>query len=336
MERGIILNRKITEAQVLGTRQCNMRCGYCRLVYDLPFENADELGLENWIFSFKKMERFGIKTVKGLGGEWTVKEYLPELVRFVNEETRISFALLSNSSFDDRLKKDLVDAGLNGYFASVDHIDATDPYGKSGQGLEMLIDMRELGVENVGANTVIMQQNIKEIPSILEFLTENGIVMNICPTHGGDSYPFEYRAQGREGMLTEKDRPILENMVRELKEMKDDGYFLGVSYAYLDEIEKHAIELDWKCQEFSQLRIDANGDIKVCPDGGVLQDAETLQKYNIMSITQEGYDSLCSSWKSNAWRRGCPGCGPWSAQYRAEMNKSYGIGDPTLQGFKDR
>ncbi len=122
--------------------------------------------------------------------------------------------------------------------------------------------------------------------------------------------------------------------------MKDEGYFLATPSSYLEAIKSHAIPLDWKCNEFSQLRIDANGDIKVCPDGGFLHyidnNTETAKKYNVMQLTQKDYNDLDQSWELNSWRKNCPGCGPWSAQYRAEKNKQYGVGDPVLQGRKNR
>ncbi len=36
-------NKKVTEAQVFGTRDCNLRCGYCELVKDVPFDLSEEL-----------------------------------------------------------------------------------------------------------------------------------------------------------------------------------------------------------------------------------------------------------------------------------------------------
>ncbi len=334
---------KITEAQILGTRDCNKRCGYCRLVTEVPFKNSDELSFENWKYVFKKLDSFGIKTVKGLGGEWTVKKYLPELVRYINDETKIKFALLSNSTFGEKLKTNLVDAGLNSYFASVDFIYARakkEANNKSGPGLEMLLELKESGVENLGANTVLMRQNMGSIPQMLEYLTENEIAMNLCPAHGGNNYNFEYRAKSGELRLREKDSPELEKIIARLLDMKDDGYFLACPPSYLSAIESHAIPLDWHCGEFSQLRIDANGDIKVCPDGGALHyfegGQETAKKYNILEMSAKDYPKIHDSWELNEWRKNCPGCGPWSATYRAEKNKKYGIGDPVLQGIKNR
>gem|GEM_PF-1687569 len=332
---------KITEAQILGTRDCNLRCGYCRLVTEVPFKNSDELIFEEWKDTFKKLDSFGIKTVKGLGGEWTVKKYLPELVRYINDETGIKFALLSNSSFGEKLKNDLIDAGLNGYFASVDFIGAHDKNNKSGPGLEMLLELKDAGVENLGANTVMMRQNLKSLPATLEYFTGKEIAMNICPAHGGDNYNFEYRAKSGEMCLKEKDRPELEKTIAELLDMKDDGYLLACPSTYLSEILEHTIPLDWHCSEFSQLRIDANGDIKVCPDGGFLyneseNESKPTKKYNILEMTAKDYTELHDSWKLNGWRKNCPGCAPWSAQYRAEKNKKYGMGDPVLSGRKNR
>ncbi|MCK5473967.1 MAG: radical SAM protein [Candidatus Aenigmarchaeota archaeon] len=333
---------KVTEAQILGTRECNIRCDYCRLVRDIPFERKDELDIDGWKTAFSKMDSFGIKTVKGLGGEWSVKEYLPELVEFITNNTNIKFALLSNSSFDNPYRTKLVDGGLNSYFASVDWADPKilDSNGKSAPGLKMLLELKELGVENLGANTVIMPQNIDHIPQILEFLTENEIVMNLCPAHGGDNYAFEYRAKTKSGNIANCMPGELEELVDTLFDMKDDGCFFAAPASYLDAIKTHAIPLDWKCGEFSQLRIDANGDLKICPDGGPMHyvnaGIETNEKYNILSMSPNDFRDLYASFDANKWRARCPGCGPWSAQYRAEKNKRYGIGDPVLSGRKNR
>ncbi|MCK4730383.1 MAG: hypothetical protein KAT28_03625 [Candidatus Aenigmarchaeota archaeon] len=123
-----------------------------------------------------------------MGGEWTVKKYLANLVDFITDETDIKFTLLSNSSFDKKTQKQLVEAGLEGYFASVDYysdkLKTEDLTGKSSPGLKMLFELKDSGVETLGANTVIMPQNMETIPDLLEYLTENEIVMNICSVHG--------------------------------------------------------------------------------------------------------------------------------------------------------
>jgi molybdenum cofactor biosynthesis enzyme MoaA len=66
------MNNNITEAQIFLTRECNFSCHYCKLTK----RKLNELSLEQWKDVFLFLEDIDIQTVKILGGEPTVKEWL--------------------------------------------------------------------------------------------------------------------------------------------------------------------------------------------------------------------------------------------------------------------
>ena len=314
----------ITEAQIFITRKCNNRCKYCALTQkNLP---ERELTTEEWKRTFTIMDNIGIKALKILGGEPTVLEDLPEILRFLNEETDIDYAILSNSIIPREKLERLVEVGLKGYFASVDNIDglkSVDSYStrKSHLAIDVLDFLKRRGVKLLGANTVIHRGNLRNLPIILEFLTGMGIWMNICAMHyGNEDINWIFRSEYSELALRPKDTQLVKEIMEKLKEMKHAGYMLACPDSYLDGFPEYGIGLNWKCGEFSQLRVDADGSLLLCPDL-----RGEMSRFNILEIGENDQylSEIEEAWYKDPERARCPGC-YWSSMYRAEVNKKIG------------
>lgn len=309
------------EAQVYLTRECNLRCEYCILTK----KQLKELSLDEWKSVFIVLDSIGIKSVKLLGGEPTVKGWLEELIAFITNNTSIRCVLLSNSHFDEERMNSLVAAGLWGYFASVDSI-LTQPIEsgsshtdiKAMDGYYMLHRLKEAGVQFLGANVVISSENILEIPGTVKRLSDEGFWVNLCPIiwgAGNGKVSFEYRALDSQLKLASEHAPKLSEMTLELLRMKKDGVKIIASQGYIQGISTFGISQDWHCSRLSQLRVDADGSIMCCPDIRGF----ASKKYTVWSLkdSQEYRQLITTNWLKDS--KQCSGC-YWSSIFLAEEN----------------
>lgn len=304
----------ITESQIFLTRRCNLNCGYCKLV-----KNPDgEFGLEDWKRAYIVMEKIGIKTVKLMGGEPTVKQWLPDLLKFASK-TSIKTALLSNSSFDEIMIYRLVEAGLWGYFASIDCLEQIqvdkDPVKKTGNGYRVLRKLQKLGVPLLAANVVINKINIKQIPSIVMQLSDEGFYVNLCTIqHTTDSSKEFSKTSVKEDYIFE-DREPLERLSKQLLMMKEVGYKIAVPNSYLEGMSTYGFDCNWQCKQPIQLRIDSDGGLMLCNE----YRTKLADNYNILNMTDDKYNEFLSQWHVARKNVNCDGC-YWSCFIQAEDN----------------
>jgi len=306
----------ITEAQIFLTRRCNLNCGYCKLVKNL----GDEFGLDDWIKTYKIMEKLGIKTVKLMGGEPTIKNWLPDLLRFAST-TSIKTAILSNSSFDEMMIYRLVEAGLWGYFASIDCLEQIvidkDPVKKTRNGYRVLRKLQKLGVPLLAANVVVNKINISQIPSIVMQLSNEGFYINLCTIQHTDDPTKEFSKTNikKDYLFIEENKKKLEILSKQLLMMKKVGYKIAVPNSYIEGISTYGYHCNWQCTELIQLRIDSDGGLMLCNE----YRTKLADNYNILKMTEEKYKEFLSQWYVARKGVNCDGC-YWSCFLQAEDN----------------
>jgi len=319
----------ITEAQIFLTRECTVACGYCKLIdRTLP-----ELGLEEWKRGMDNLASAGIKTVKILGGEPTVKPWLPELISYT-AGTGMRTALLSNSTFDGEMFRALLDCGLYGYFASVDglsdleHFDE-DTGRKSASGYAMLKALQDRGIPLLAANTVIHRRNFHEIPELCRRLSDEGFYVNLCTLQHTTDERREFSRARRRGPEADEnadahgdparfrrsDRGMLEELGRELIAMQKRGVRIAVPRRYLGGTADYGIDCSWECTRPLQLRIDADGGIMLCNE----YRTALADLFNITRLDPAAYGRWISEWFEERKRIECSGC-YWSCFIGAEEN----------------
>jgi len=155
--------------------------------------------------------------------------------------------------------------------------------------------------------------------SFLSFVPVGKI--NICvfdpEGRGNNVTPFlGFRQKvSEDSRLTEKDIPKLNDVIKKLLKLKQEGAKIAVPESYLLNMVKYGINCDWQCSRFSQLRIDADGALMLCNDirGSV------SEKYNIRTLNAEKYELFKKDWQAERNALDCPGC-YWSCFYLAEDN----------------
>jgi MoaA/NifB/PqqE/SkfB family radical SAM enzyme len=308
----------ITEAQIFLTRKCNMNCGYCKLVEN---QSLKELDYSDWMKAWRIMERIGIKTVKLMGGEPTVKEWLPDLLSFASR-TSIKTAVLSNSCFDDTMLRRIKDSLPWGYFASVDSLNSLnshkDPVKKSLNGYQTLKALKFSNIPIKAANVVINKHNYKDVPAIIQQLSDEGFWCNLCAVqHTTDTTrEFSRATIKRDYLFTEEDRPAVQELAAELIRMKRYGVKISVPESYILGLATYGIDCNWKCDKMVQLRIDADGSFTLCNE----YRTELADDYNILDMTPEKFDEFVNvAWPEARKKIDCSGC-YWSCFLQAKDN----------------
>ena len=304
----------ITEAQVFLTRKCNLNCGYCKLVKN---KTLKELSLKEWIKAYSIMGEIGIKTVKIMGGEPTIKNWLPDLLK----EVSIKTAIISNSIFSEETRDKIANANFFGYFASVDSLssinEVKDPIRKSISGYSMLKYLWNFDIPILAANVVINKFNFKEVPEIVERLSDEGFFVNLCMVQHTQNANKEFsRVNIRKGYLfTNEDKKELKALSKKLLKMKRRGVKITVPEIYIKDIVKFGINCNWKCKKLSQLRIDCDGGLMLCNE----YRSSLADDYNILDMTKSKYKEFLNQWYEVRRKVGCDGC-YWSCFIQAESN----------------
>jgi len=310
--------KNVTEAQVFLTRGCNIRCGYCKLARDGPYEN--ELGLNEWKLAMMNLQNLGLRSVKIMGGEPTSEEWLPDLIRFSTENTDLKIAILTNGHFSNEYGKRLANAGLMGIFTSVDGIESIASAGKDAErkshiGYRVLQKAKEWGIPLRASNTVINRKNIEQIPELVSRLSAEGIYVNLCPVIWTNEDREFSQDVPDEMKFIPGDEKLINHVMMVLLQMKYDGARISVPDSYLINTSRFGINVNWRCTDFVQLRIDADGALMLCNDFRT----ELSDKYNVTNLTKKTYQSFVEEWYKVREKTECGGC-YWSCFLQAEDN----------------
>lgn len=114
---GNILQPVATRIEIFLNNSCNFKCHYCRSIYhDMPDWNLAliENNLHKWATS-------GTQHIHWTGGEPTLHPHLLQLVK-LSKELGMSNSISTNGSSTTVYYAELVEAGMERFFISLDHI----------------------------------------------------------------------------------------------------------------------------------------------------------------------------------------------------------------------
>jgi hypothetical protein len=216
----------------------------------------------------------------------------------------------------------LLDAGLWGYYASVDSLDDithVDEYSnfKSSSGYTMLKRFQAFHTPVLAANVVIHQKNFREVPEVVSRLSDEGFYVNVCTIqHTRDPRrEFSRTDFDPSTVFSHRDTGLLESLATQLLALKRAGVKLSVPEVYLRGIPQYGIECDWQCNTLSQLRIDADGGLMLCNE----YRTELASSYRIDEIDEDAYLQFMGDWHEVRRNLDCDGC-YWSCFVQAEEN----------------
>jgi GTP 3',8-cyclase len=112
------------DLRVSVTDRCNFRCTYCMPAEGLPWlPKAEVLRYEEIARLVGLFVRLGVHGIKLTGGEPTVRQDLPTLVRFIRDiAPDVDMSMTTNGLLLDRLGQPLAEAGLDRVTVSMDSL----------------------------------------------------------------------------------------------------------------------------------------------------------------------------------------------------------------------
>jgi radical SAM protein with 4Fe4S-binding SPASM domain len=199
------------------TYRCNNDCAHC---YNARERNFPELGTEQWFKILDQLWALGVPHIIFTGGEATLRDDLPELIRHAESNGQIT-GLNTNARrlSDEKYLQKLVDAGLDHVQVTLEscdehiHDEMMCAKGAFKQTVAGLKNALASGLY-VMTNTTMLRTNVHKIPDTLDFLAEIGV-----PTVGLNA--LIYSGNGLTvgtGLKENELQPILDIAVRKTEE----------------------------------------------------------------------------------------------------------------------
>jgi radical SAM protein with 4Fe4S-binding SPASM domain len=219
------------------TYRCNNDCAHC---YNARPRKYPELSTEEWIRILDQLWAIGIPHIVFTGGEPTLRNDLPELIRHAEQNGQITGLNTNGRRFRDAAYvQTLVDAGLDHVqitFESSDPMIHDQMVGKSGAWQQTVA-----GVQNavssslyVMTNTTMLQTNVQTIPATLEYLGEMGL-----KTVGLNALIHSGRGRTVGTGLPEEDLPAILSQAQEITSRFDQRliWYTPTQYCHFDPME---------------------------------------------------------------------------------------------------
>jgi len=160
------------------TYRCNNDCAHC---YNARERNFPELKTDDWKRILDQLWALGVPHIVFTGGEATLRDDLPELIRHAESNGQIT-GLNTNARrlSDARYVQQLVDAGLDHVQITVESCD--EQIHDEMMRLKGAFKQTIAGLKNalatklyVMTNTTMLRTNVHKIPETLDFLAEIGV-----------------------------------------------------------------------------------------------------------------------------------------------------------------
>ena len=160
------------------TYRCNNDCAHC---YNARERDFPELTTEQWFKIIDQLWALGVPHIVFTGGEATLRDDLPELIRHAESNGQIT-GLNTNARrlSDEKYVQQLVDAGLDHVQITVESCDeqihdqmmqAKGAFRQTIAGLKNVLATKLY----VMTNTTMLRTNVHRIPDTLDFLADLGV-----------------------------------------------------------------------------------------------------------------------------------------------------------------
>ena len=312
------------DVQFVYTKDCNLanKADYCTVPKNAtnkaPFHKVQDA------CQIFKRHNLQVKILGGNPSDEKDFEYLIKCMNFLD----LDYAITDNAINYQKL----IDCKARGALFSLDTLGDSDIGGcsivKSRKAKE-IIPLVNGSFDYLGANIIINSLNIDEIPKIIEFLTENNAIANLCPLIVGENDNFIYRASDSPYSLNklsnynEKIRKLSDDLI----EMKSCGYKIGVPEEYLEMLPDVIMKncYNWNCSGIKTiplLRVNTDLSLMICSD--LVGD---MSRYSVFDMENK-FDEINKSWVEDNQKTKCcqnNGC-YWSNIVIADIYNRKGFG----------
>jgi len=159
------------------TYRCNNDCAHC---YNARERDFPELTTGQWIKIIDQLWTLGVPHIVFTGGEPTLRNDLPELIRHAESNGQITGLNTNARRLDEKYLRQLVDAGLDHVQITLESCDeqvhdqmvrAKGAFKQTVRGLKNAL----ASPLYVMTNTTMLKTNAHRIPATLDFLAEVGV-----------------------------------------------------------------------------------------------------------------------------------------------------------------
>jgi MoaA/NifB/PqqE/SkfB family radical SAM enzyme len=266
------------------TRRCNFRCKMCNVW--THGDRKGEMNLDQIKRAADILEQLHVPNIVVSGGEPFMRRDLPDIIK-VFSDRGFSIRLQTNGSSQiDRLEE-VIEAGINDInisFHSLDpekHEFITGIKGSWESAYKSLKHaVKRMPKSMVAAATTVSDLNIDEFEDIVKFVNDLGAFSIPIPLmQPTDSSSDEmYRAKSNDLLPVTHHKNELNRVFREIKEYKENGSRVAISYNFLDDF-CHILQngdMRWKCDAGLLYFL-------VLPDGSLSPCNEIQPRYNILN-----------------------------------------------------
>lgn len=259
------------------TYRCNNDCAHC---YNARERNFPELDTASWKRILDKLWELGVPHIVFTGGEATLRNDLPELIRHAESNGQIT-GLNTNARrlMDMRYVERLVEAGLDHVQITVESCDEQihdQMMRAKGSFKQTIAGLKNVLASNlyVMTNTTMLKTNVHTIPATLDFLADVGV-----PTIGLNA--LIYSGQGLTvgtGLRESELQPVLDIATKKTAERGQKLiWYTPTQYCEFDPT-AHNLGVKGCTASLYSMCIESNGNVLPCqsyyhPLGNFLTDS---------------------------------------------------------------
>lgn len=250
--------RKVTGLRMALTPRCNLRCIYCH--HEGEVKPEKEISGEMVVSVAEAAAGLGIRNLKFTGGEPLLRKDLVDLISQMPQGLDIS--LTTNGIFLAEQAQALAGAGLDRVNISLDSL-RPETYGaitgcKEGdleKALAGIDAAREAKLEPIKLNVVVLKRNENEIPDLIEFSKEKGLILQLIEL-------LDLKNLGISGDIESIERGLqaTANAIRTREMHRRKKYFLDGAEV---EVVRPMDNTEF-CANCTRLRVTSDGKIKPC------------------------------------------------------------------------
>ena len=264
--------RVVRDLRISVTDRCNLRCVYCMPAEGMPWLPREEILTYEEITRFSRIALgLGVTGIRLTGGEPTVRQDLPVLVRMLNElAPDLDLSLTTNAVKLAAMADELRDAGLKRVNVSLDTIDrerfqAIARRDRLSDVLAGLEAARRVGFTPIKINAVLMRGfNEDEAVPLARWARDNGFEMRFI-----EWMPLDFQHGWSREKLLPADQLLAEIDAVFPLEPFDDGDPSAPArrYRYRDGVGTIGVIASVTrpfCGHCDRIRLTADGQIRTC------------------------------------------------------------------------
>jgi MoaA/NifB/PqqE/SkfB family radical SAM enzyme len=324
-------NKTIVKAEILWARVCNLACSYCAMPTELQLWEHPPKDMDRWREGVDQLAKLDCRFMAIYGAEPLMDFYgLPEFIDYLTEKGIANTIITSCTLPDTKRKLEILhDHGLRSLSVSYDAEGAasSDRFSmqKTQAGLSTLLWFKEKygDLRDTACIMTATRRNFWSLPETIRRFSHEGIWMFFDFIHGD---------RGQEGTKCKSNKltpelsfqpydiPALLETLRELKQMKTEGYLVHTSHALLDTLIMDPTvltEYRWHCRESTfpgWLTIENTGEVYTCDDFH----PSARKPFWVWEIYDKWNEFVTHWWR---YVGECPGC-CWNTHFDANRIKA--------------